>query len=238
MLVAPPPTSRDELHRARSSSTGQISSGPEHFDEEPVRARGASRRTTAASTRPASAASCSAIVASRLADRTGCAALDVPTLVIHGELDPLVTLSGGERTAEVIPGAELLVLDDMGHDLPPALLAAGHRGDHRARVAALIASEPAVDHVTERTAVTHGPLAGIKIIELAGIGPGPFCAMMLADMGADVIRVDRAAACIGGDPADAAGRRPEPRPALDRRRPQEPRRRGDRAASSSSRPTR
>ena len=37
-----------------------------------------------------------------------------------------------------------------------------------------------------------GPLKGIKIIELAGIGPGPFCGMMLADMGAEVIRVDRA----------------------------------------------
>lgn len=37
-----------------------------------------------------------------------------------------------------------------------------------------------------------GPLSGIKIIELAGIGPGPFCGMMLADMGAEVIRVDRA----------------------------------------------
>jgi len=37
-----------------------------------------------------------------------------------------------------------------------------------------------------------GPLDGIRIIEIAGIGPGPFCAMMLADMGADVIRVDRA----------------------------------------------
>lgn len=36
-----------------------------------------------------------------------------------------------------------------------------------------------------------GPLRGIKIIEMAGIGPGPFCAMLLADMGADVIRVDR-----------------------------------------------
>ncbi len=36
-----------------------------------------------------------------------------------------------------------------------------------------------------------GPLAGIKIIELAGIGPGPFAAMLLADMGATVIRIDR-----------------------------------------------
>jgi alpha-methylacyl-CoA racemase len=36
-----------------------------------------------------------------------------------------------------------------------------------------------------------GPLKGFKIIELAGIGPGPFCGMMLADMGAEVIRVER-----------------------------------------------
>ena len=36
-----------------------------------------------------------------------------------------------------------------------------------------------------------GPLEGVKIIEIAGIGPGPFCAMMLSDMGADIIRVDR-----------------------------------------------
>lgn len=36
-----------------------------------------------------------------------------------------------------------------------------------------------------------GPLKGIKVIEMAGIGPGPFCAMMLADMGAEVVRVDR-----------------------------------------------
>ncbi len=37
-----------------------------------------------------------------------------------------------------------------------------------------------------------GPLTGIKILEIAGIGPGPFAAMMLSDMGADVLRLDRA----------------------------------------------
>ena len=45
-----------------------------------------------------------------------------------------------------------------------------------------------------------GPLAGYRIIEIAGIGPGPFAAMMLADMGADVIRVDRAQAVRGPAP--------------------------------------
>jgi alpha-methylacyl-CoA racemase len=47
-----------------------------------------------------------------------------------------------------------------------------------------------------------GPLAGISVVEIAGIGPGPFCAMMLADMGAEVIRVDRAENVTGGDPAN------------------------------------
>jgi alpha-methylacyl-CoA racemase len=41
---------------------------------------------------------------------------------------------------------------------------------------------------------TMGPLAGVRIIEMAGIGPGPFCGMMLSDMGAEVIRVDRKSA--------------------------------------------
>ena len=49
-----------------------------------------------------------------------------------------------------------------------------------------------------------GPLQGVKILEIAGIGPGPFAAMMLADMGADVIRVDRAQSVVGGDPGEPA----------------------------------
>lgn len=41
------------------------------------------------------------------------------------------------------------------------------------------------------TSAPHGPLRGIKVIEIAGLGPGPYAAMLLSDMGADVIRVDR-----------------------------------------------
>jgi len=48
-----------------------------------------------------------------------------------------------------------------------------------------------------------GPLAGYKIIEIAGIGPGPFAAMMLADMGAEVVRVERAGAVRGPLPEGA-----------------------------------
>lgn len=42
-----------------------------------------------------------------------------------------------------------------------------------------------------RDASGSGPLAGVRVVELAGIGPGPFAAMLLADLGADVVRVDR-----------------------------------------------
>ncbi|WP_416903650.1 CaiB/BaiF CoA transferase family protein [Micromonospora echinospora] len=47
-----------------------------------------------------------------------------------------------------------------------------------------------------------GPLAGVRVLELAGIGPGPFAAMLLADLGADVVRVDRPepGALSAGDP--------------------------------------
>ncbi|MFF8097377.1 CaiB/BaiF CoA transferase family protein [Streptomyces sp. NPDC016675] len=47
-----------------------------------------------------------------------------------------------------------------------------------------------------------GPLGGVRVVELAGIGPGPFAAMLLADLGADVVRVDRpGGAGLGIDPA-------------------------------------
>ncbi len=44
--------------------------------------------------------------------------LDVPTLVIHGDADTLITEPGGRHTADVIPGAEYVVIDGMGHDIP------------------------------------------------------------------------------------------------------------------------
>ncbi|MEE1742254.1 CaiB/BaiF CoA-transferase family protein [Streptomyces sp. BE147] len=48
----------------------------------------------------------------------------------------------------------------------------------------------------------RGPLTGVRVVELAGIGPGPFAAMLLADLGADVVRVDRPGGSgLGIDPA-------------------------------------
>ncbi|AZM74323.1 CoA transferase [Streptomyces sp. KPB2] len=53
-----------------------------------------------------------------------------------------------------------------------------------------------------RTPGAEGPLTGVRVVELAGIGPGPFAAMLLADLGADVVRVDRPGGPgLGIDPA-------------------------------------
>ncbi|HEX6417714.1 MAG TPA: alpha/beta fold hydrolase [Acidimicrobiales bacterium] len=64
------------------------------------------------------------------------AGIDVPTLVVHGTVDRLVHHSGGERTAAVVPGARLMLVDGMGHDLAPPLwprlvdAVAAHAGPH------------------------------------------------------------------------------------------------------------
>ena len=42
------------------------------------------------------------------------------------------------------------------------------------------------------TAARTGPLAGVRVVEFSGIGPGPHCAMLLSDLGAEVLRIDRA----------------------------------------------
>jgi alpha-methylacyl-CoA racemase len=51
----------------------------------------------------------------------------------------------------------------------------------------------------------QGPLSGVKVVEFAGIGPGPFCGMLLSDLGADVVRIDRKGG-RGGAPSDVTAR--------------------------------
>jgi pimeloyl-ACP methyl ester carboxylesterase len=47
--------------------------------------------------------------------------ITAPTVVLHGADDPLLPAEGGRDTAAKIPGAELRIIEGMGHDLPPAL---------------------------------------------------------------------------------------------------------------------
>jgi alpha-methylacyl-CoA racemase len=63
-----------------------------------------------------------------------------------------------------------------------------------------------------------GPLQGLRVIELAGIGPGPFCAMLLADLGAEVLAVDRP----GGPPPPGLFARGRRRLAVDLKHPEGP----------------
>jgi pimeloyl-ACP methyl ester carboxylesterase len=86
------------------------------FDPDEFRAL--AERSVARSFRPAGTLrQLAAIIASP--DRTEkLAELRVPTLVVHGMLDPLVRLSGGLATARAIPNARLVMFNDMGHDLP------------------------------------------------------------------------------------------------------------------------
>ena len=116
-LGAVPPTDRAE-YIEHAVKTGRAISGP-LFD--PDRARARAERNYDRSFYPQGAAFQMAAVISD-GDRTErLARVRCPALVIHGRVDPLVPLAGGEATAKAIERAELLVLDEMGHDLPPKL---------------------------------------------------------------------------------------------------------------------
>ncbi|MFF1923917.1 CaiB/BaiF CoA transferase family protein [Streptomyces sp. NPDC058221] len=68
-----------------------------------------------------------------------------------------------------------------------------------------------------------GPLDGVRVVELAGIGPGPFAAMLLADLGADVVRVDRPGPSpLGGDPAHEVTNRNKRSVLVDLKSPEGP----------------
>ena len=114
-LMSPPPTTR-EAAIEQGVKTWTTSGGRYSVDSAELRARIA--RDFDRSAYPAGTArQMLAILAT--GDRTeALGQVRVPTLVIHGAEDSLVTLSGGQATAEAIPGAELLVIDGMGHDFP------------------------------------------------------------------------------------------------------------------------
>jgi pimeloyl-ACP methyl ester carboxylesterase len=116
VLLAPPPSGRDQYIDNQVEVWRVIGSPGFAFDEERVRARGADAYDR--SFRPEGVGrQLVAILASP--DRTeALGQVTVPTLVIHGDGDPLVRPSGGVATAEAVPGAELVMIPGMGHDLP------------------------------------------------------------------------------------------------------------------------
>lgn len=114
-LLAPPPKNREEAIELGVQSS-KVIGGTFPMNEAKVRDRIA--RDYDRSNYPVGIArQLIAIMASP--DRTeGLQGVKVPTLVIHGDADPLVTPSGGEATAAAVPGATLLRVPGMGHDMP------------------------------------------------------------------------------------------------------------------------
>lgn len=118
-LMAPPPANREEAADRAVVATKVIGSPAYPQDEAGVRER-AMAAYDRANDPTGVARQLVGIAASP--DRTAdLASVSVPTLVIHGEADPLINVSGGEATAKAIPGADLLVVPGMAHDLPPQL---------------------------------------------------------------------------------------------------------------------
>ena len=113
-LLAPAPEGRDGAIAAGVAATRIFS--PVHFDEQKAADRAAAAYDRSFDPE-GKARQLQAIIASP--DRTeALGAVTAPTLVIHGALDEAITIEGGEATAKAVPDAELLVIDDMGHDLP------------------------------------------------------------------------------------------------------------------------
>jgi pimeloyl-ACP methyl ester carboxylesterase len=117
-LTAPPAATRDEYGDA-AVRHAHVWGSPGLFDE--ARLRATAHRAWDRGYDPAGTARQLLAILSSGSRSAALAELDVPTLVVHGTADTLVQPSGGERTAEVIPNATLVVVDGMGHDLPEPL---------------------------------------------------------------------------------------------------------------------
>jgi pimeloyl-ACP methyl ester carboxylesterase len=116
VLMAPPPKTQEEYFEAYQR-TWKVLRGPGFPLDEAKDLERARRNWERGLNPPGVARQLAAILAS--GNRTAAlAGVRVPTLVIHGNADPLVRVEGGRETARAVPGAKLLVIEGMGHALP------------------------------------------------------------------------------------------------------------------------
>jgi pimeloyl-ACP methyl ester carboxylesterase len=118
-LMAPPPETREA--RIEQSVDLWRTIGSPGFETDYDRIRARSGRDYDRAFHPEGTVRQMAAVVANGSREERLAEVKVPTLVIHGAADPLVPPGCGERTAQAIPGANLLMIDGMGHDLPPQL---------------------------------------------------------------------------------------------------------------------
>ncbi len=117
ILVGARPTDREGSIEFGVTTARAISS-PDHFDEARARARATTDFDRGLNPLGVPRQLLATIASGSRAD--GLSHLDLPALVIHGRQDRLVNISGGQRTAELVAGADFLAIDDMAHDLPVA----------------------------------------------------------------------------------------------------------------------
>jgi pimeloyl-ACP methyl ester carboxylesterase len=117
-IMAPPATSREEAQDTFVMHAHTWGS-PAYIDEERLRAISGAAYDRANDPEGGTRQLAAVLASGSRSEALRC--LAIPTLVIHGTEDKLVQPTGGERTAEVIPDAKLLMIEGMGHDLPPQL---------------------------------------------------------------------------------------------------------------------
>jgi pimeloyl-ACP methyl ester carboxylesterase len=117
-LLTPPPTER-EAYVEYAAKSFRIFSSPRYYDEARVRKNAGEAFDRCFYPEGAGRHTAAILASGSRAD--GLRDLSVPTLVLHGRADTLITPSGGDRTAALVPGANYLLLNDMGHDLPEPL---------------------------------------------------------------------------------------------------------------------
>lgn len=116
-LTTPAPTDREEYIEL-SISSNRVLRGPGYpFNEERIRERAALAYDR--SFYPEGRMRQMVAIMADGNRKPALQSVTAPTLVIHGADDPLVPVEGGKDTAEAIPGAELLIIEGMGHELPP-----------------------------------------------------------------------------------------------------------------------
>lgn len=133
VLLAPQPTNRAEAIE-RGVNVFRTIGSPKYFDEEEVRELAGKAFDRGFS--PAGVVRQLVAILASGSRKEALSRVRVPSLVIHGRIDPLVPFPAGEATARAIPGAELLAFEDMGHDMPrplwPAMVEAIERTARRA----------------------------------------------------------------------------------------------------------
>lgn len=121
-ILSPAPSDDREQRIAQGVEAARIWASPDHFDSARLRKlfEDSWNRVGGPQAENTGRHFC-AIIASPPRDAE-LADLAVPTLVVHGDADTLISPSGGQRIAAMVPGSRLMMIEGMGHDLPPAFV--------------------------------------------------------------------------------------------------------------------